>query len=285
MKFKDEQFKVSAPTTSTMDEVAAIIAMLEKKKKKEEEDVTHLEFLKQVLDDKVKKYVITHIKSGMATERVYLEKDTLKDDFDEIKQELVGLIKERRTKSKPERTTFDYYNAKREKINGTFQECGSILWLAKNNKKTDPYTAKKPYNKEHHIGVELEFNSLANQTQERSEIAGALKIMRLGKYCRVTSDPSCGHEVNVLLPENNWEPILKQVIDVILGVGDFRTDDRCGAHVHFDMRHREVSRVYRNLFYSHGCLLSLIKKERRGNRLHPFVFSFVEKRGSACRTR
>lgn len=163
---------------------------------------------------------------------------------------------------KKETKMFDgaYYNV----VGGIMEKPNLINEIAKKTTSNDPFAHKKPrHNKKNYIGVELEFNQIGNVSQV--DIADALKIAGLARYVNVTTDGSCGWEVRVLLPEDDFiEPITK-IMKVITDLGH-GADHRCGTHVHFDMRNRDHKLVYENLFKTQGFLRKFITRKRKVDR-------------------
>jgi hypothetical protein len=146
---------------------------------------------------------------------------------------------------------------------GSFLEGGQILEIAKMPYWNDPTKPKVPRSKNRtYIGVELEF--LDHGRHQQRDIVEAFRKAELGKFVCVGRDGSCGWEVRVLLPEDDWIKPLENILNVIVGMG-FPVDDRCGTHVHLDMRKRDIKRVYRNFFFTQGFLRRLITKSRKRN--------------------
>jgi Putative amidoligase enzyme len=149
-------------------------------------------------------------------------------------------------------------------IGGVFEKNGLINEIGKKTTINDPYSHKKPRHlKKNYIGVEVEFNQIAGVTQDM--IAAVLKTAGLARYVNVTTDGSCGWEVRVLLPEDDYVEPLEKILKVIRDLGH-KVDVRCGTHVHFDMRNRDVKLVYENLFKTQKFLRKFVTKNRKYNR-------------------
>ncbi len=98
----------------------------------------------------------------------------------------------------------------------------------------------------------------------KQKIADALKSAGLARYVNVTEDGSCGWEVRVLLPEDCYVDVLTNICHVLQNMG-FKTNEKCGTHVHFDMRNRDVKMVYTNLFKTQKLLRKFITRNRKHN--------------------
>lgn len=123
------------------------------------------------------------------------------------------------------------------------------------------YADKKKY-----IGIEIEFNykrGTWHDSQERS-IIQSLENAGVSQYCELTEDGSCGLELKVLVPENNFKAPLRKIFKVITGL-KHRADRRCGLHVHLDMRNRDVKACYKRLFMTQKLLYKLLPSHRRYN--------------------
>jgi hypothetical protein len=150
-------------------------------------------------------------------------------------------------------------------VGGCFNVPGRINEIAKDPNLNCPMKLKFPrLQTQNYIGVELEFNQ-KDHRNEMDDIAAGLKAAGVGGYVNLTTDPSCGWEVRCLIPENNWQEILTKILDAIKAMG-YTCDQRCGTHVHLDMRRRNVAKVYRNLFFTQTFLRKFLTKERKRNR-------------------
>lgn len=165
---------------------------------------------------------------------------------------------------KPKTEIKDFDGAAYKIVGGVMEKGGTINEIAKRTTTNDPYSHKKPRHKnKNYIGVEVEFNQIREVGQD--QIAAALKTAGLARYINVTTDGSCGWEVRVLLPEDDFAEPLTKIMKVIKDLGH-GTDHRCGAHVHFDMRNRDVKLAYENLFKTQKLLRKFVTKGRKKNR-------------------
>ncbi len=150
-------------------------------------------------------------------------------------------------------------------VGGVFTKPGVIQNMVDDPHWNDPNTSKTPRSKSiNYIGVELEFNEENEFDHGIQDIIDNIKAAGLGRYCNVGTDGSCGFEVRVLLPEDRFESILTQVLDVINEMG-FSADATCGTHVHIDMRNRDVKAVYNNFFYTQNFMRRFLTRNRKDN--------------------
>lgn len=160
----------------------------------------------------------------------------------------------------------EFAGAPYETVGGVFVKQvkgGVINEIAKKTTYNNPFTTKKPNSKlKNYIGVELEFNY--GDVYGEKQIGGALKAAGVAKYVHVGTDASCGYEVRVLLEETNFVEPLTKILDVLVGMG-FQANEKCGTHVHLDMRNRDVKQAYSNFFKTQSFMQSLLKKHRIGN--------------------
>lgn len=183
----------------------------------------------------------------------------------ELMLKVLSKVKEKRKTLravKPTQKNFD--GANYSIIGGVFDKGQQINEIAKRTTINDPYANKKPrHANKNYIGIEIEFNETPGVNQDK--IAKALKDAGLARYINVTTDGSCGWEVRVLLPEENYEEPLINIMKVIKDLGH-TADARCGTHVHFDMRNRDVKMVYENLFKTQKFLRKFVTRNRKNNR-------------------
>lgn len=184
-------------------------------------------------------------------------KDLMNRVLNEVKSKRLALKKDKVVKKQ-----FDgaYYDV----VGGVLNKPNWINEIGKNTTTNDPFAHKKPRHvKKNYIGIELEFNTINNVNQQM--IADSLKGAGLARYVNVTTDGSCGWEVRVLLAEDDFIEPLTKIMKVIKDLGH-GTDQRCGTHVHFDMRNRDVKLVYENLFKTQRFLRKFITKDRKVNK-------------------
>lgn len=183
----------------------------------------------------------------------------------ELMNKLLVKIKETRManrKKKPVVREFDgaHFNS----VGGVFEQAGQINDIGKKTTTNDPYAHKKPrHAKKNYIGIEIEFNQIPRVTMDM--IGDAFKTAGLARHVNVTTDGSCGWEVRVLLPEDDYIQPLQKIMKVIRDLGH-KADHRCGTHIHFDMRNRDVKMVYENLFKTQKFLRKFLTKSRKTNR-------------------
>lgn len=181
-------------------------------------------------------------------------------------ESLLGMIRDnRRCRQRVGKTTKRFAGVAYQTTGGCFTVTKSINSLAAHPDWHNPLLPKVPRSKYvNYIGVELEF--LANAGGPRvDDIAKALKKAGYGRYANVGTDPSCGYEVRCLLPEDNWTVLLTGILATLKGMG-FKCDERCGTHVHLDMRNRDIAKVYKNMFFTQTFLRKFLTKERKRNK-------------------
>lgn len=233
----------------------------------------------------IRNFKVTHKPSGKTTTFSVDEGEKVRDKLREvIRTDLIRLIRDERAKQRESAHKVVYAKTGEtiSTVGGVFTEPGQILKAM--NFPDDPYTHKVPKLKNvNYFGVELEFNSKGRRGDEQTKIAEFFKANKLAKYVCVASD-HCGHELKLLLPENNFKVILKQVLDYLVKEGYVAGDD-CGMHVHIDMRNRDQKLVYKNLFKFQNMMLAMVPKKRRQNRFcvpnsHPDFDSQTSRAGS-----
>jgi hypothetical protein len=130
--------------------------------------------------------------------------------------------------------------------------------------------SKTPETDSNHIGLEIEFYS----PYQRLQIIELVYTFKLEDMVTVKDDGSLnnddecdsnGHEINVLMKEEDFEVTLKKVCK-LLKKAEAWVDDDCGLHVHVDMRDREEKdRVFYNLVYAQPLLYALNPGHRLDN--------------------
>ena len=168
---------------------------------------------------------------------------------------------------KLEPNNYDFYGVKVTKYGGVFHDKGMVLKAKKESPLEDPWHNPVPWSCQNFIGIELEFNYALKRnggtTEQQNAISDVLKKYKLGKYCNITRD-HCGHEIRVLVPEKIFESKLREIISALKEAG-CGGDERCGAHVHLDMRNRDVKRSYKNLVKIQDAMFKLVAQRRRNN--------------------
>lgn len=223
---------------------------------------SHKVFLKQFRAQMKKseyKYTVIHKPSGISGEFVV---ESL--DRKVLMEKVRASVKSARSKLRSIKTDERYFDGARyQRVGGVFVQPKQINEIGKNTTTNDPFADKTPRPKKNYIGVELEFTN--NIGGRIGDIGETLRNAGLAKYVNVTTDPSCGFEVRVLLAEEEFEDKLPKIMAVITKMG-YQTNANCGTHVHFDMRHRDVKKVYKNLFYTQGFLRKFLTRDRKNNK-------------------
>lgn len=183
----------------------------------------------------------------------------------ELMKKVLVKVQETRTQNrKVNKIHKEFDGANYTIVGGVFEKESLIGEIGKRTTTNDPYAHKKPrHSNKNYIGIEIEFNHAPGVDQ--GKIAKSLKDAGLARYVNVTTDGSCGWEVRVLLPEDDYVEPLKQIMKVIKDLGH-SADARCGTHIHFDMRNRDVKMVYGNLYKTQKFLRKFVTKNRKYNR-------------------
>src|ERR1019366_727540 len=246
MKFDSRHFKFKMKSRRFKISVWQKYYSLKKKKPAElsEYDKFWMRQLRAKLKVNEIKLIGTHVPSKVTTEWT-VNKDLNKEKLNRkeyLSKLLLKVQDKRKSALKPVQVTKHFEGANYVTVGGIFEKANSITPMSQFLTTNNPLAAKRPRHKnKNYIGIELEFNTIANGPGQ-NQIANALKAAGLAKYVDVGTDGSCGWEVRVLLIEDEFEPVLKQILTCISGMG-FTCDHRCGTHVHFDMRNRDVATV------------------------------------------
>lgn len=123
---------------------------------------------------------------------------------------------------------------------------------------------KSPKTNAKHVGVEIEFISKLDHFQIQSLIADN----DLEKYVTLKEDSSLDgeidydytHEICILGTERTINKLVTKVCNLIKRHST--VNSTCGLHVHLDMRNRDVSQSYANLFAAQGLLYSMCPLSR-----------------------
>lgn len=120
----------------------------------------------------------------------------------------------------------------------------------------------QPKGKKNYLGIEIEFSCPIPE----EALIEALCNAKLQKYCELgrDADPEPSHEsyeLKVLVDEDNAYKILSRIGRLLDGIGA-TTNDSCGLHVHLDMRNREASKAYKNLYQCQNLLFNIAHKGR-----------------------
>lgn len=233
-----------------------------KKEKQSDEDKFFIRQVRETIRKWEREITIVHRPSKVALTSMIVGP---KINRRELMNKVLAKVKDvRSTNRKMKADTKQFDGANYSIVGGVFEKANLINEVGKHTTTNDPYAHKKPrHANKNYIGVEIEFNTIRGIDQEH--IATKLKDAGLARYINVTTDGSCGWEVRVLLPEDNYiEPLIK-IMEVIKDMGH-TVDQRCGAHVHFDMRNRDIKTVYENLFKTQKFLRKFLTRNRKRNR-------------------
>lgn len=263
MKLNKKHFKIQINYRHIMLESWQEYFAIKNKKEKIDYDKFFLKEFRKQLKENEFKAVVTHIPSNIKDE--FIVSEINRNNLMEILLDRVRIKRSEMRKFNIEKREFD--GAKYVRVGGVMDQSDVIRKLGPALRTNDPWYYKKPKAITNYVGIELEF--LNDGTQNTQTIGQAFSAAGLGKYVRVTTDASCGFEVQVLLEENSFEDKLKAICQVLLNL-NARVDDRCGTHIHLDMRSRDVKQVYKNFFMTQNFLKKFLNKSRKKNRYCKF---------------
>lgn len=132
------------------------------------------------------------------------------------------------------------------------------------------YSSKfEPSTNDNYIGIEVE--CLTKLTHEK--LALHLAKNGLHNHIRITTDGSLNSEsgyttveLRVLCKESEYVTIVRKLEKALAQPEcSAKINNSCGAHVHFDMRSKNVERVYENLCCMQRIIKAMIPKNRRDN--------------------
>ncbi len=266
MKINPKHFKFDVKSRRFKASVWAKYYELKKKKALTEPDKYWMRQMRASLKTNQFKLVGTHVPTKTSHEWT-VKKDLSKERMltrDYITNLIDAVQLGRKNLKLPKVVNRHFDGANYATIGGVFSRKGIVLSLGQYLTTNDPMSQKKPrHATKNYIGIELEFNKIPNGPKDR-DIAAKLKDAGLARYVDVGEDGSCGWEVRVLLLESEFEPILTKILAVLTSMG-FNVDNRCGTHVHIDMRNRDVRSVYANMFKTQMFLRKFLTRNRKYN--------------------
>lgn len=262
MKLLMKQFKFVVKSRRFTLDIWQKYNAKKKVKKKTDEDKFYMRNVREASRQWEREITVIHIPTKVKYSSMVIGE---KIDRRNLMNKVLIKVKEARSSNrKMKSVTKEFDGAHYSIVGGVFEKGKIINEIGQKTTTNDPYAHKKPrHPNKNYIGVEVEFNQAAGVDQNK--IANALKNAGLARYVNVTTDGSCGWEVRVLLPEDNYIEPLIQIMKVIKDLGHI-ADHRCGTHVHFDMRNRDVKLVYENLYKTQKLLRKFVTKNRKYNR-------------------
>lgn len=262
-KYNQAHFKFETIPQRLKKEILDEYNSLKTKKKKTDNDKMFITMVRSKMKAAKMKLVCTHLPTLVKKSWIL---DSTEFDSNTYMKNLIEVVRSTRDTQKKQLQTVEkaFDGAPYVTCGGVMMASNQINQIGKLTTVNDPMKPKSPRKpKSDYIGVELEFNSNLNNYGQ-IEIAKLLADAGLSRYVCVGADGSCGWEVRVLLEESNWiEPLTK--ITQILKDKGFTTDQRCGTHVHFDMRNRDVKKCFKNLYSNQLFLRKFINKDRKKN--------------------
>ena len=234
---------------------------------------------KRALRDKISEYAYMFFKVRvvLGPKVITLPWETTRHSAVAIKKELTNALKKiredrRKLKVKNEIDgSFGIYKYKT--IGNVFNKSNSIIELqSKISERQKINLEKKPHIKikDNYVGVEIECVMKCS----REDLANKLADAKLGSYVCVKGDgsisPTDTHpvtcEITLLMKYGMSEEIINRLDAVLKDKSvDAKANNSCGLHVHLDMRNRDVSKSYLNLFHSQTILLGMLPQTRRSS--------------------
>lgn len=130
---------------------------------------------------------------------------------------------------------------------------------------------KKPYDKAHYVGVEIEL--ICSVTRERlneifveKKLSGCVYVKSDSSIHKEKETEHC-HEVTLIGKESTINSIIDRVCGV-LNSSEVKSyvNDTCGLHVHMDIRNRDAGTVFANCVHTLPVLSKMIPHNRISNR-------------------
>lgn len=143
---------------------------------------------------------------------------------------------------------------------------GTFLELNKVSKMRKIFEYKKPLTDAPHVGVEIEFVS----KYDKYRLAQLLMDQSVQDFVYLTDDGSLRadgeykytHELAILAPEAMIHMVLERVLKAINFEDGSKVMNRCGLHVHLDMRSRDKGRCFYNLTKAQRILFAMNPRSR-----------------------
>lgn len=233
-----------------------------RKKDKTDEDKANIKQFRADLKSEERAIMTMHRKTKVSTTVIVdkIDRKTLAKD-------LLKPIQETRALRRKEELSIRHFDgADIPHKAGVRVEPGKTNFFSQFLTVNDPLKAKKPrMPNKNYIGIELEFNRKESNDIGTNGLAELFKKAGLARHVCVTIDGSCGHEVTVIVEQDNFEVKLREIMAVINKEG-YKVSINCGTHVHLDMRNRDIKLAYNNLYMAQKFLRKFLTKERRSNR-------------------
>ncbi len=214
------------------------------------------------------------------TKRVPVNKTKV---LSQLKEQILSQVKDHRKKNK---VIFEDYTfregLKVPKLGEVYVEPNTFIKLIDKRFRFNMVKGKFPKEeKTRYVGIEIEFAA----KEDRETVCDVLHAAGMSKYICIKNDGSIGrtagdrdkitpmmkeykhgHEIALLLKENEVEDILPKFCDVLNKQLHVAVDHTCGLHVHLDMRNREVARSFANLITMQHFLFAMVPANRKTGR-------------------
>lgn len=190
-------------------------------------------------------------------------------DINILKNELMTRLRgDRDARKRLEYTDRSFNGVQYATVGGTFTGTNSVINLMGSDEyKNRIFKAKKPYDKNKYVGVELELvcsvdRNRLNELFQEAKLSGFVYVKHDGSI-HVENPGEYEHEVTLIAKQDSIFNIIERVCSV-LNSSEVRAyvNNSCGLHVHLDMRNRNSSICYSNLVMCLPILSSMVPKNR-----------------------
>lgn len=145
-------------------------------------------------------------------------------------------------------------------------EGGTFLKLQEASKTRKVFEPKKPLTDTNHVGVEIEFIS----KMDKFAVATALCAQNVQDFVCLKDDGSLRpeddyehcHELTVCAPEQLIVEVLRRILLALNKDDMSKVNNKCGLHVHLDMRNRDKHLAFYNLSKAQHILYAMNPRSR-----------------------
>lgn len=128
--------------------------------------------------------------------------------------------------------------------------------------------AKRPQTSDNHIGLEIEFmtaNGRADLEAMRNALGNLAAYVQLD-WENIDNESTYldGFEAKLLVKESEYSQVVPAIFGVLSNFAPL-VDNRCGLHVHLDMRNRDEYQAFKTLVESQDKLYAKIADHRKEN--------------------
>lgn len=210
----------------------------------------------------------TLVASAAISRRVLEETDGKVKLLRKLKTDILTKVRDIRAKNKLPITEHKFREGVTvKKMAEVYIETNTFIKLQDKRIRNKMTSGKIPFNKENHIGVEIEFAS----KQDINKVCDALHEAGLGKYMHVKRDTSIAideifpHQIElaIIAEQKHIGEVIQKTCDVLNNKLKVRIDKSCGIHVHLDMRNRKPERAFNNLILMQRYLYAMVPANRK----------------------